>query len=250
MWRNDLAYLFPLPSQTSPQDRLWLAKLFEYVRGRHEKYRHVEVGSYLGGTLTPALLDERCVHVLSIDLRPKIQPDCAAHPTITGRSARRRCWSGCGAGTLDLGKLKTFDGGAGGCDFQNQKYQMAFIDAEHTDEAVFSDFLAVYDHLAGGAVCGFHDTNQVTAGMENICRFLGYQRREHGFVVLRDSCVSAIFLDQARERMPGDFAANACDWGEFKNRSRDELLLETVRNRCTFSYTLREKPVIAFSASG
>jgi hypothetical protein len=37
----------------------WFAQVQDYVRNLHSRYKYVEVGSYLGGTLTPALLDER-----------------------------------------------------------------------------------------------------------------------------------------------------------------------------------------------
>jgi hypothetical protein len=145
---------------------------------------------------------------------------------------------------LDLAKLTTFDGCASDFDFKGQVYQLAFIDAEHTDEAVFRDFLAIYDHLSQHAVCTFHDTSSITVGLENICAFLGYQRREFWFGVLRDSLVSVIFLDVADHPVPPEFLNNACDWEVFKSTSRDQLLLEAIKNRCALSFTLKERPVV------
>lgn len=121
---------------------------------------------------------------------------------------------------------------------------MAFIDAEHTDEAVFRDFLAVYDHLETGAICAFHDTNLVTAGVENILAFLGYQRRRFWFGTFCESAVAAIFLDLAEEQVPRNFLDHVCDWNDFKVRSRDLLLMDAIRNRCSISFALKDRPVL------
>ncbi len=245
MWHDDPKVLFPLQSQTTEHDRHWLAALFGYTR-RHNPYRYVEVGSYLGGTLTPALMDERCRGALSIDLRPAVQPDARSvlfdYRRATTAVMRERLLRTAG---LDTAKLVTFDGAAADCDFGNQSYELAFIDAEHTDEAVFADFLAVYPRLARGAVCAFHDSNLVTAGLENVQAFLRYAGRPHWFAVFCDSSVSAVFLDTAPGDVPENLRAGRRDWKEFKDRSRDELLREIIRLRCDLpEVTLREKPVI------
>lgn len=245
MWRKDVSYLFPIQSQTSANDRLWLMHLFEHVRS-HGAYRYIEIGSFLGGTLTPALLDESCTAVLSIDLRPKVMADSRNVVLNYSRTTAEMLELLKTNDSLELAKLTTFDGCASECDFRGQLYDLAFIDAEHTDEAVFRDFLAIYDHLSRHAICAFHDSNQVTAGLENVLAFLGYQRREFWFGVLGGSLVSVIFLDVSDCPVPPDFLGNACNWEEFKSKSRDQLLLEGIKNRCTVSstFTLKERPVV------
>ncbi len=148
MWRNDLGYLFPIQSQTSEKDRYWFVQLMEHVRRHNREYRYVEIGSYLGGTLTPALLDESCVEVLSIDLRPKMQPDSRGAVFDYSQISTATMLAELKKHEIrDFTKLTTFDGSANDCDFKGRNYQLTFIDGEHTDEAVFRDFLAVYDRL-------------------------------------------------------------------------------------------------------
>lgn len=243
MWRKDVSYLFPIPSQTSTNDRVWLTQLFEHVRSQGT-YRYMEIGSFMGGTLTPALLDESCTAVLSIDSRPNAIADSRNIMLDYNRTTADMLELLKTKDSLDLAKLATFDGCASQCDFRGQHYELAFIDAEHTDEAVFRDFLAIYDHLSRQAVCAFHDTNQVTAGLENVLAFLGYQRREFWFGVLRGSLTSAIFLDVSDRGVPPEFSDNACDWEKFKCESRDQLLLEGIKNRCTVSFALKARPVV------
>src|ERR1044072_3278451 len=38
-------------------------------------YNYLEIGSYLGGSIQPHLLDEKCARIISIDKRPEKQPD-------------------------------------------------------------------------------------------------------------------------------------------------------------------------------
>jgi hypothetical protein len=243
MWRNDLPYLFPIRSQTPEFDRAWLARLFEFTREQNPTYRYLEIGSYLGGSLTPALLDERCAQILSIDSRPSVLPDARSasydYSNVTTATMLESLKAG---GLNDLSKLKTFEGSASQYDFQNEKYHLAFIDAEHTDEAVFADFLSIFNHLEPRAACVFHDTQLITTGLENILAFLRYQKRNHTFAVFRDSWTSALFLDRKGEDLPEQFRASAANWSKFKSKSRDELLLHALKNRCTF--TLKPKPVL------
>lgn len=245
MWRNDLAYLFPIRSQSDPNDRHWLVQLIEHVRSQQREYRYMEVGSYLGGTLTPALLDEACVEVLSIDLRPKLQPDARNIDYDYSQFCTATMLRELAAhGLTDIAKLTTFDGCAHECDFRDKKYHMAFIDAEHTDSAVFRDFMAIYDHLEAGAICAFHDTELVTFGLENILTFLEHQRRAFWFGVFRDSAVSAIFLDVTQAEMPRGFLDNVWIWQVFKSQARDRVLMSAIKNRLAITLGLNERRVV------
>jgi hypothetical protein len=62
---------FPIESQTSTEDKIVILKLITLF----EKYNYCEIGSFLGGSLTPHLQTDSCQHILSIDDRERIQPD-------------------------------------------------------------------------------------------------------------------------------------------------------------------------------
>ena len=201
----------------------------------------------MGGTLTPALLDERCLDVLSIDLRPNVQPDARHSLFDYSQSSTAKMMENLRTKPhLDLGKLTTFDGAARSYDFQSRKGHFTFIDAEHTDEAVFADFVATYDQMERNGVCGFHDSNLITAALENICSFLSYQKREFRFLVFKNSSVSAIFLDHAAKQIPAQFLTDSCPWEPYKLQSRDELLIHTFRSRCNIQFNLKERPIHCF----
>src|SRR5262249_33789375 len=101
-------------------------------------------------------------------------------------------------------------------------------------------------HLTKNAVCGFHDSNLITAGLENIQTFLRYCGRANWFGVFKDSSLSAVFLDTLGDAVSIDFRSNTLEWANFKNKSRDSLLLEIVERRCSFNVSLRPPPLVGF----
>ncbi len=58
--------IFQVPSQSSVGDRRSLLDIQNIVRTFDDRYTYLEVGSHLGGTLVPHLLDPKCRAVLSI----------------------------------------------------------------------------------------------------------------------------------------------------------------------------------------
>ena len=67
--------IFRLETETRPGDRRMLLAVQNVDRRVKSDYCYVEVGSYMGGTLVPHLMDRRCSLVISIDKRPEFQPD-------------------------------------------------------------------------------------------------------------------------------------------------------------------------------
>jgi predicted O-methyltransferase YrrM len=138
---SDLANLFPISSQTSANDKLFLLGSMRLAH-KTGSYAYLEIGSFLGGSLTPFLMDPACKMVLSIDERGRVQPDERGisfdYSEITTQSMldelnRRR---------IGTEKLRTFDGSINALtDNYTAAFDVAFIDGEHTDEACFRDFL-------------------------------------------------------------------------------------------------------------
>ena len=67
--------LFPIHSQTSEEDKIFLLNTIKFLHLNLKSYNYLEIGSYLGGSITPFLLDKKCKGVLSIDKRNLILPD-------------------------------------------------------------------------------------------------------------------------------------------------------------------------------
>ncbi|MEO6327006.1 MAG: class I SAM-dependent methyltransferase [Thermoanaerobaculia bacterium] len=166
--RLDLSLFESIESQTSENDRRSLLAIQEAVRERTSPYAYLEIGSCLGGTIQPFLLDDRCSHIFSIDSRPARQPDergpdfdyphnSTAHMlTLLGRlspegAAKVRCWD---ADARDVPE-----------DALLPRPSLCFVDGEHTDRAVQNDAAFCLRVLAGSGVLAFHDASVVYNGL-------------------------------------------------------------------------------------
>jgi hypothetical protein len=146
------------------------------------QYVYLEIGSETGQGLTSVLADPHCSAVLSVDLRPQSTPD-----------ERGRTWE-YGVTTLqmldylalrvrldDMKKLWTFEA-------DTEKFvvlvdrlhakvptpNLVFLDAEHTNAAVFQDFLNIYPLLPSDCIFAGHDANLIFDGVVNIEAMLKY----------------------------------------------------------------------------
>src|SRR4051812_12044666 len=71
----DLSLFDVIPSQSTSDDKGSLLALQLAVRDAVGEYTYLEIGSYLGGSIQPHLLDPECRKIYSIDKRPRSQPD-------------------------------------------------------------------------------------------------------------------------------------------------------------------------------
>lgn len=173
---RDLA-LFTVKSQTKPEDKTSLLAVQALVRSERPGYRYLEVGSHLGGTLTPHLTDRRCSAAVSIDARPSSQPDIRArdYDYPDNSSARMIELIRESAPDADLRKLVVFDSDAADVRDVGASVDLVFIDGEHTVTAVFRDFLNTWRWAAPSAVVAFHDSNLIFDGLQNIEALLASQ---------------------------------------------------------------------------
>jgi hypothetical protein len=194
----DISLFEVVPSQTSPGDRRSLLAIQRAVARHFGKYRYLEIGSYLGGTLQPHLLDSRCDDIQSIDLRPDGSPDdreagcsisyrdnseqhmLALLRVIPGADTSKLTCHQCDASKLAAGRIAPT--------------QFAFIDGEHTRQAVLSDFAFCRGILSPGGVIAFHDCHLIAPAIQEILSRLRDSGTEHLGVDLEGE-VYAIFFD-------------------------------------------------------
>jgi hypothetical protein len=152
---------------------------------------YLEIGSYIGGTLVPHLIDPLCRHVFSIDKRPITQLDeRGVFFDYKGNSTQNML------NTLKahvpasaLLKLTTYDSDVSdlSSDEIPLKVNFAFIDAEHTNVAVFRDFISTKRFLTDPCMVGFHDSNLTFDAVQNIECLLRYEGVKFKSFFLPDS---------------------------------------------------------------
>ena len=163
--------VFVIPGQIGPKARsvlLWAQQTIAAAGA----YRYLEIGSFRGCTLLPHVICDECVGALSIDLRPQVTPDergdFRGYHRVTTESMValiKEC-----ASDVDVdAKLEalTDDSNVLKARPDLPRHNLALIDGEHTNTAVFVDALNVLRVMADDCIILFDDTSVVLDGVLN-----------------------------------------------------------------------------------
>ncbi len=151
---GDVGLFSKIHSQTSLEDKKSLLAIQDYAHTFYGSYVYLEIGSYLGGSLQPHVADQKCMRIYSIDKRPIL---CADNRFEKGHAfqadTKAQMMANLSSITPDLSKLRIYDMDASQLPVAqiNPKPNVCFIDGEHTDKAVLSDFKICQNVLADNA---------------------------------------------------------------------------------------------------
>jgi len=194
--------IFQIETQTTVEDRRSFLAIQDAVRRWKKEYVYLECGSHLGGSLLPHILDPRCRLLYSVDRRPPVQPDERGinYEYPDNSSQRMIALLSQYATSTSLAKLQTFDMDASTLTAsQIQEIpDLVLIDAEHTNTAVFRDFLNLYRYCGPSTVFAFHDANLIMSGLQNIEALLHYNSVAFDSYVL-PNIVYVLATNDARE---------------------------------------------------
>jgi tetratricopeptide (TPR) repeat protein len=215
--RLDISLFEGILSGTSEQDRQALLELQRAMREAFGKYVYLEIGSHLGGSIQPHLVDPRCTRIYSIDKRPAEQPDergvSFPYPNNSTEKMLKLLTQ---VSPSDMHKVVTLDADASEIDLEviDEPPQFCFIDGEHTNRAVISDFEFCSRVCAPNALIAFHDINIVGEGIKTILRSLHEKNIKHSAVHV-GGVVFAIGLGDVELSSPG-VAIPSSDGGHVK----------------------------------
>lgn len=167
--RMDLALFRHIDGQTTKVDRRALLSLQHIVRLQYGSYTYLEIGSFMGGSIQPHLVDPRCALIYSIDPRPHDPvPDERSRELVQYFASTQAMLSGLARiPDGDVGKIVAIEKDASqmaATDAPGVSH-LCFIDGEHTNEAVVSDFRACLPRSAPEGVIAFHDCYLVASGI-------------------------------------------------------------------------------------
>jgi hypothetical protein len=160
-----------IPTQTSENDRRSLLACQLALRSLSSPYRYLEIGSYLGGSIQPHLMDPACETVYSIDKRPSTVPDNSGVRLRYPNNSAGRMLDILGAVDGDRGKITCLTGDSESLDPAQtgpDGVDICFIDGEHSDRMIVSDFEFCRAALRGPGVIVFHDANLVYPGLSRV----------------------------------------------------------------------------------
>jgi hypothetical protein len=230
----DVRVFDAVPSQTCREDRESLLRLQRCVR-RTGSYVYLETGSHLGGTLQPHLVDSRCSAIYSIDKRPLAQPDELLGVWHYPENSTKRMLSGLQQAFPEapVKKIRTFDADARELDPRTfiPRPDFCFIDGEHTDQAVRSDFDFCLKVCNQHGIIGFHDANFVVGGLAQIKRQLTKRRIVFRGMLLPKH-VYVILLNDAIQKFAEEIQQAAQDEVHYMRKARWALLKTRISRRC------------------
>jgi hypothetical protein len=231
---SDLEHFFPIPSQTSSIDKLFLLGSMRLAR-KKGSYSYVEIGSFRGGSLTPFLMDPACEMILSIDERGQVLSDERGigvdYSGITTQSMMDElihCH-------METKKLRTFDGSVDALtDNYAALFDLALIDGEHTDEACFRDFLWTLPLMKPDAAIIFHDSTLIYKSQKLIMVFLDKAKIAYTFFKRADSEMSALLFGSYRTMDLVQYFGTHEDPSVFFSRAEGFLIRCQFINRARF----------------
>jgi len=111
------------------------------------------------------------------------------------------------------------------------RYELSFIDGEHTDAACFRDFLWVMPLATSDAMIMFHDSTLVHKALKLITLYLRKLGLRHRFFKRAESEMSAVALGALSSLDPETVFGRCEPQAEFFARAEDLLLQMQVQNR-------------------
>jgi hypothetical protein len=195
----DLSLFEKIESETSSEDRRSLLAVQRATTRRHERYVYLEIGSHIGGSIQPHLVDSRCKRIYSIDPRPSQQPDDRSEVGICNyenNSTDRMIELLRVIAPNAVSKIQCFDIDASEVDPGQiaDRPQLAFIDGEHTQKSVLSDFHFCNRVISNNGTVVFHDFGVIFPAIREICNSLDKKHLKYIPLKLEGS-VFAIFFD-------------------------------------------------------
>ena len=220
----DLDLFSKIDSQSTQHDKQSFLAIQSAVRKLRPGYKYLEIGSYLGGSIQPHLLDDSCSRIYSIDKRPEKQPDARGFDyTYLNNSTERMLEKLRAVAPEKMDKLVTIDGDSRSITTAEikEKIDLCFIDGEHTDEAVISDFKFCLEVLNESGCIAFHDA-QIT--YNGIASCIGYL--EQNGTDFRAYCLPSIVF--------------VIEIGSFPMHNEPPIFERLVNNHQSYLYSLQD----------
>ena len=218
--------VFQVKTESTPNDRTSFLRVQNFARAALGRYVYLEVGSHIGGSLFPHLIDPACEAAISVDPRPTAQPDERSqvfHYPENSAARMIAVLSDC-LPPAAMTKLTTIDSDVSDvrADAVDPKATLALIDGEHTNRACFSDFVGVLPLMRPDCIVCFHDANLIADAILNAERLLDHLGITRETVFLPDT-VAVIGLGSLASAVRDQLQPHALDRETYLDRSQRQL---------------------------
>lgn len=167
----DLSPFSKIPAQLSPSDKASFLTLLAAHGEVFGDFSYLEIGSHLGGSIAPLLINPRCRKIYSIDKRPEVQPDDTGQPCYyPGNSTERMMQNLRGIDPTADQKVVCFDGDTATVPVPtfDLRPTICLIDGEHTDAISYRDYQFCRKVIQDRGTLVFHDANTLYLTLQRI----------------------------------------------------------------------------------
>ena len=236
-FKKKLKEFFPIESQTSDLDKIVLLQTLDLIRKKNSTYKYLEIGSFLGGSLTPALIDKKCKLVLSIDKRNQILDDERNENWSYKNVSNNLMVKKINQYKISTLKLKTYDG-----DIKELKnkdsFDLIFIDGIHTDQNCFSDLINSLHFRKNNSVILFHDTSVIFKAIKLSLIFLENKKISYKVIKFKNSEMTGLFFGSyIKNNFKKNYIATE-NFDTFCKNAQDKLLMHQIDNRIKIKFKI------------
>lgn len=206
------------------------SKFLEEIGNHFETYKYLEVGVYYGQSLPYQLTKNNCEWITGVDLFPDSYPD-ERHFDHTRQPNWDKVYQYLKDREIPHENMEGFHGDVADLPYKHD-YDIAFIDAEHTNAAAFRDALNVMPHMKDDCVIIFHDTTLVYGAIDCFRVWLENQQIDYKFFKIKGSELSVFVLGNLTE------VINYCR----KNKQNYESFKMNAKLRLAFNIISKNSP--------
>lgn len=222
-----------VPGQIGPKSARALIAIQETITDWAGSYAYLDVGSYAGRSLLPHIRDPDCKYALSIDLRPEDVPDDRGinvdYSTISTAQMIAGLKKVCSPDSMEKLEAMTASSAEIGQRQSDHKFDLAFIDAEHTVRAAFTDFLNILPAMNEDCIIAFDDTLIVYPALEAASAYLDNVKTAHKLVYTRAN-IGCLQLGKYAEREMSIRPRMLCSPDEARTLYQD-FMIKTARRQ-------------------
>ncbi len=224
--------VFQVETHSTLNDRASFLRVQTLARSVFGRYIYLEIGSHIGGSLFPHLIDPACEAAVSVDPRPAALPDERAELIHYPQNSTARMIDVLSERlpSAAMAKLTTIESDVSAVrpEAVEPKATLAFIDGVHTNTSCFSDFAGVLQLMKPDCIVCFHDANLIADAIINAERFLDHLGIAHQTVILPDT-VAVMGLGDLASAVWDQLQPHALDRATYLERSKRELWSHIAR---------------------
>lgn len=217
-----------IPAQLSNSDINTLVDVMNFISSQR-KYRYLEIGSYLGGSLQWHLNNPDCVEIVSVDKRATDKINDERQIDYRYTVTTQDMLDGLKNNNLSIDKLICVDGTVDDVP-ADYKFDLIFIDGEHTNTAVFHDAITSLNHLEDSAIMLFHDDWIVYKGIEKIKNHLDNTNKKFSLFKIAFCDISALVFGNDVETFTKWVENRTVPWNAHVQGAQWKLDLEIRQN--------------------